>query len=145
MATSVSSLLRQGQWISLAVQLINLRKVFPTSVGKINSGRIQWCYDAFQTSPVSHMYRIEIEGRLGIKPAVWLSGGAINKSNIRKIPHKYDIDLDDLRVKICLDRFDWKPYQLYVSSYIPWAMEWIIFFEIWCVTGEWSGGGIHPR
>ncbi len=27
---------------------------------------------------------------------------------------------------------------------IPWAIEWLYYYEIWCVTGEWQGGGAHP-
>lgn len=145
MASRIPSRLRYGQRIPLAIQLVNLKRMFPASVGSVDGERLRWSYDKFQASPVSGVYRIEIEGRLGMKPAIWLSGDAINEGNINESPHHYAIDAEGLRIRICLDRFDWKPHQLYSSTYIPWAMEWIVFFEIWCATGVWSGGGIHPQ
>ena len=33
---------------------------------------------------------------------------------------------------------------LIADTYIPWAIEWLYYYEIWLVTGEWCGGGIHP-
>jgi len=27
---------------------------------------------------------------------------------------------------------------------LPWAATWLYYFEEWLVSGEWSGGGIHP-
>lgn len=143
MVTRVPYRFRYGKRIPLAIQLINLKRMFPASVGCVDGGRLRWSYDEFRASPVSGVYRIEIEGRFGAKPEVWLSCGAISEDNINESPHHYDIDSESLRVRVCLDKFDWKPHQLYSSTYIPWAMEWIVFFEIWCITGVWSGGGIH--
>ena len=25
-----------------------------------------------------------------------------------------------------------------------WTCEWLYFFEFWCITGKWCGGGKHP-
>ena len=30
------------------------------------------------------------------------------------------------------------------ESYIPWAIEWTEFYELWLLTGTWYGGGVHP-
>lgn len=130
--------------MSSAVQLLSLKSLFPESLGFIERGKLQWSFDGFQGSPISKVYRIEIEGRPGEKPDVWLSGGAINDDNAREAPHKYGVDEVGPRIRACLDRFDWKSDQLYSETYIPWAMEWIMHFEIWCATGRWTGGGVHP-
>ncbi|MDY0295864.1 MAG: hypothetical protein RB296_00975 [Acidobacteriota bacterium] len=29
------------------------------------------------------------------------------------------------------------------KTIVPWASEWLIFYELWLATGEWLGGGIH--
>ena len=35
--------------------------------------------------------------------------------------------------------------KLIVDYIIPWISLWLFFYEIWLVTGEWKGGGIHPN
>jgi hypothetical protein len=30
------------------------------------------------------------------------------------------------------------------DTIIPWISEWLYYFEFWCITGEWYGGGKHP-
>lgn len=144
MATRIPPFLRRHRSLSSAMQLLGLRRLFPDSIGSIDRGRLKWSFDRFQGSPISSLYRIEIEGRPGEKPSIWLSGGAIHSGNAKDAPHKYSVDDDGPRIQVCLDRFDWKPDQLYSETYIPWAIEWIVHFEIWCATGEWTGGGVHP-
>lgn len=31
------------------------------------------------------------------------------------------------------------------ETYLPWAAEWLDYFEEWLVTDDWSGGGAHPE
>lgn len=48
---------------------------------------------------------------------------------------------------LCLTFHDidkWEPSMMLLKSYIPWAVEWTEFYEIWLMTGVWYGGGIHP-
>lgn len=30
------------------------------------------------------------------------------------------------------------------ETIVPWASEWLFYFELWLVTKEWMGGGEHP-
>lgn len=143
MANSAPFFLGHPRRIPQAVQLVNLRRMFPESTGTVKKGTLRWSYDFLQASPVSGVYKIEIEGRQTGKPAVWLSRGAIDEQNAKDAPHKYRVDAGGARIQICLDKTDWKPDQLYSRTYIPWTMEWIVHFEIWLMTGEWTGGGIH--
>lgn len=145
MARRVPFFLRGRKPLSLAVQLGNLQEMFPKSQGHVRNGELHWGFDAFSPMELCATYTIEIEGRRGHAPTVWLSGGCIDESNIKRIPHKYGIDEVGLRVKVCLEKGDWQVDQLYARTSIPWAMEWIVHFEIWCATGEWTGGGIHPE
>jgi hypothetical protein len=27
---------------------------------------------------------------------------------------------------------------------VPWLLLWLSFYELWLITGEWHGGGVHP-
>ena len=31
-----------------------------------------------------------------------------------------------------------------IDTIIPWTQEWLYFYEIWLLTGEWRGGGHTP-
>lgn len=63
----------------------------------------------------------------------------------RKIPHTYPYS--GKGILLCLwwpnDR-DWVPQMKLAETYIPWTAEWLHYFELWCQTGEWGGGGAHP-
>lgn len=49
--------------------------------------------------------------------------------------------------KLCLEMpslNEWNPSMALMDSYVPWAAEWIEFYELWQLTGIWYGGGVHP-
>ena len=33
---------------------------------------------------------------------------------------------------------------LLATTIFPWTAEWLLHYEIWLATGEWTGGGYHP-
>ena len=34
---------------------------------------------------------------------------------------------------------------MYISdTIVPWAVEWLFYYEVWLRTGKWQGEGIHP-
>jgi hypothetical protein len=49
--------------------------------------------------------------------------------------------------RLCLyrpHRREWTPAMMIANTIIPWISEWLYFYELWLVTGEWLGGGEHP-
>lgn len=60
--------------------------------------------------------------------------------NRRRLPHVYSHEEQQL----CLyspSRKEWTNQKLIVNSIIPWASEWLFFYELWLPGGEWFGGG----
>lgn len=58
-----------------------------------------------------------------------------------KIPHTYP----DGSLCLYLPRNnEWDYYDSWADTLIPWACLWLYYFEIWFVTDEWLGGGVHP-
>ena len=60
--------------------------------------------------------------------------------NRKKLPHVYSHE----EQKLCL--YSWKKRQwtkekLISSTIIPWASEWLEFYELWLISGQWLGGG----
>ena len=61
-------------------------------------------------------------------------------------PHIYGDD-DGEGFTLCLfdpREADWTPDQFIAETIIPWACEWLFYFEGWQLSGEWAGGGNHP-
>ena len=51
------------------------------------------------------------------------------------------------KILLCLTYYDndkWDSSIPLTRSYIPWAIEWTEFYELWLLTGKWYGRGIHP-
>ena len=60
-----------------------------------------------------------------------------------QLPHVYP-PADDPR--LCL--FDpvsgeWKGSMTIARTIVPWAIDWIACYELWLMTGRWTGGGRH--
>lgn len=60
--------------------------------------------------------------------------------NRKKLPHVYSHQ----EQKLCL--YSWKKRQwtkekLISSTIIPWVSEWLEFYELWLISGQWLGGG----
>ncbi|MFG1635413.1 hypothetical protein ACGFKX_11315 [Pseudonocardia alni] len=37
---------------------------------------------------------------------------------------------------------EWNDTKLLASTILPWASEWLQFYELWHATGVWLGGGV---
>ena len=64
-----------------------------------------------------------------------------------RVPHIYGLDCHPAFPRLCL--YDpvgdeWSPDRHIASTIVPWAIDWLYFYEEWVRTGEWKGGGRHP-
>ncbi|ACX76279.1 hypothetical protein Fisuc_2696 [Fibrobacter succinogenes subsp. succinogenes S85] len=60
-----------------------------------------------------------------------------------RLEHVYD----NQKQRLCLyhpKKRPWDRSMLLSETVIPWAIEWLYFYEIWLCTGQWLGGGEHP-
>lgn len=66
-------------------------------------------------------------------------------ASVKKIPHTYAYDGKGTRLCLWWPKGrDWAPSLRLSDTFIPWTAEWLHYFELWLLTGEWSGGGEHP-
>ncbi|KGC74542.1 hypothetical protein DP61_3116 [Burkholderia pseudomallei] len=66
-------------------------------------------------------------------------------ANGKRPPHTYLHDGPG--TKLCLwwpKAREWSTGMKLSETYIPWAVEWLGYFEEWLATGKWTGGGEHP-
>lgn len=46
---------------------------------------------------------------------------------------------------LCLNlASDWNRAMLVADTTVPWAAEWLYFYELWLPEGQWYGGGEWP-
>lgn len=58
----------------------------------------------------------------------------------KKIPHMYP----DGSLCLYYPEYDeWNYSDSWADTLIPWISLWLYYFELWVMTGEWLGGGIH--
>ena len=63
-------------------------------------------------------------------------------------PHIYFNKTDPQNPRLCLydpKERSWGPEEYIAETIIPWASDWLFFFEGWLTTGKWEGGGRHPE
>jgi len=62
-------------------------------------------------------------------------------------PHIYRRPDTRIGWSLCLydpRKGEWQPDQPIAETIIPWAAEWLFFYEGWLIDGHWAGGGEHP-
>lgn len=65
-----------------------------------------------------------------------------------RVPHNYGLGCDPAFPHLCLYdpvADEYAPDMPIADFIIPWAIEWLFFYEEWVRTGEWKGGGRHPE
>lgn len=112
--------------------------------GSLRMGRLTWEFKA-QPLPISRLYRVRIQYRQGATPGALVIAPDLEElADGRDLPHVYQ----QRPTRICLympGTGEWSPDKRIVDTIVPWAVLWLFYFEDWLVTGEWSGGGEHPK
>ena len=111
----------------------------------IRNGTLYWMAKV-KPSPLSRVYNLEITYRLKESPKVYVVGEGLCKLDDPDFPHNYGIDYLGNKVSICLCKaWEFSSSQLLSTTMVVWAIEWLYYYEIWLFTGEWKGGGEHPK
>lgn len=99
-----------------------------------------------QCRPQFMPYTLDVRYQLGGFPAVRVLKPALVRlpGNAEgSLPHVYP-PADD--PTLCL--FDpaenqWNSSMFIAETTLPWAYDWIVCYEMWLMTGRWTGGGRH--
>lgn len=112
--------------------------------GKLRGNILTWCFPVAPT-PLSRLYRARIEYRQGKSPAVYIDDpDLIALADGRRLPHVYE----QSPPRLCLylpNSGEWGAWMRLDQTVVPWTALWLFYFEAWLLSGEWSGGGMHPR
>lgn len=64
----------------------------------------------------------------------------------RDLPHIYPSDRHGVRLCLYYPKYhEWTPGMKLSETFVPWTVRWLWYFEMWLLSGEWEGGGIHPE
>jgi Second Messenger Oligonucleotide or Dinucleotide Synthetase domain len=117
--------------LSAAIQQTAVRRSFPSFRPTFHGASVTW-KGRIQPRPGSPIYTLAIRYRPGRPPEV-----RVLRPEIRPdAPHLYPGGL------LCLywpkDR-NWNSSKLIGETLIPWAAQWLLYYELWLDTGEWLG------
>lgn len=126
--------------LTIAQQTYQMRALFPQFRAVAN--RHDWARwtGALRPTPLSDTYTVEIEYHLPTRPEVRVLDPVLQaRSDQPKIPHTFTEN------KLCLHTpGQWTSQMIIARTIVPWTSTWLYFYEVWRVTGEWVGGGVHP-
>lgn len=127
--------------LALPAHLFNLRSQHPAGRGKIIKRELYWTQDATPT-PWSDTYELLLYmDRLFVPRLHVLTPRLYNRLDPKQsLEHVYEHN------QLCLYHPGQYDSSMHLAdSVMPWAIEWLLHFETWSVTGEWYGGGKHPE
>ncbi|MGO9685863.1 MAG: hypothetical protein ACLPTZ_25385 [Beijerinckiaceae bacterium] len=79
-----------------------------------------------------------------LSPDVFVEAPDLNAlAGGRALPHIYH---DPTRLCLYLPgKPEWAAWMRLDQTIVPWTLMWLFYFEDWLPSGEWRGGGEHPR
>jgi len=128
--------------IGLREQGAHVRAYFPLFRINYRDGKLVADGDV-QPTPRSVKYRLRITYQVGDFPRVHVtSPKLVPREPDGALPHVYSGE------RLCLylpGNGEWSRHKSIAMTIIPWAIEWLFHYELWHLTGQWSGGGVEPN
>lgn len=122
-----------------------IRSYFPNGTLQTLGNKLVWTGD-ITPSPNSQIYSIKLTYSFkdGVKVYVVNPKPLPLAVGESRLPHVYSHE----EQRLCLyypNEEEWNSSKYLVHTIFPWASEWLFYYELWVVTGEWLGGGKHPE
>jgi hypothetical protein len=130
--------------LPLAVQLGQLRHVWPELVARVHRGSLRaegWV----RPNSLCESYRIQLVYTPPASPKVWVREPRIvaERAPGDRVPHVYDRFTDPRPCLFYPNEREWRSDKLIAHTILPWLLLWLAFYEVWLVTGIWKGGGVE--
>lgn len=121
--------------LNLALQALALRHLMVEGSTRLRPGRLTWTGWVRPTAETSR-YQLRIDLKQNRMPSVRVLAPALKPNDDGLLPHVYS------NGTLCLSgRGDWAPTMYLTDTFLPWACEWLTFYELWLATGLWYGDG----
>lgn len=127
---------------SVAMQYGAIKSKHPEFVSTISKGNLI-IKGQIRPTARSKIYTFKLKYTVGGAPDVSIITPTLEKNfNGEDIPHTYP------KERLCLYYPGYKEFtssMLISDTVIPWISLWLYHYENWHLTGDWMGGGIHPK
>ena len=111
---------------------LRIEKHFPCFRCKLSRNRLL-CRGVIAPAEGCDSYYIKVDYVQGGTPRVYITKPAIKPSNKYHMYNDGQLCLYDHRES------PWSERMTIHDTIIPWTAEWIVFYEIWKITGQWLG------
>lgn len=92
-------------------------------------------------------YSLEVRYALGVFPEVRVLKPVLTRlpgNPEGQLPHVYPPAEDPTLCLFDPLQREWTSAMTIASTTVPWALDWLACYELWLMTGRWTGGGRHP-
>lgn len=130
----------------IVAEIGQLKRYFPSGrVVSETTDSLAWEIQ-LQPTELSRVYTIKLKYKVGEFPRVFVT----NPFPLEKYPGKSLLEhvYSTSKQELCLymrGTGEWTRQKIIAKTVIPWAAEWLQFYELWLATGEWYGEGMHPQ
>jgi len=132
---SMASRIRRRQ-LTVSDQCKDMRQKYTEFVPHRSEAGMVWT-GPIKPAPLSRIYVIDIVYRRRDYPQVWVRQPLLCvRIEDYKVVHIFSEGC------LCLHAEDqWTPSMPISATIVPWAAEWLLYYELWLATGKWYGGG----
>jgi hypothetical protein len=126
--------------ISLPTQHGHLLRRYPNSRVVRGRERLVWLGES-TPADYTATYELLIDHQIGKPPLVYVARPRLQLVDGQALPHVYPLNT----LCLFLGNHEWHESIPVADTLVPWASEWLLFYELWLATnGEWLGEGEHP-
>lgn len=123
-----------------------LKRLYPNGEFINKTSRSFSWYSKIQPSPLSNVYEIRIDYTYADYPRIYvIDPYPLDRYPGKKsLPHVYSTE----EQRLCLyypGIGEWRKDKFIAKTIVPWASEWLLYYELWLSTGIWMGEGLHPK
>jgi len=122
--------------LTVSDQCKDMRQKYPDFMPRRSDAGMVWM-GPIRPAPLSQSYVMEIVYRRHDYPQVW-----VRQPSLRVRPEDYKVVHIFREGCLCLHaENEWTPAMPISTTIVPWAAEWLLYYELWLATGRWYGGG----
>ena len=128
--------------LTVAQQAVALRGLYPEAQCKSRRENLHWT-GLLTPSPLSASYTVTVVYRKDASPKTYVCQPKLIVPVGKSLPHVYSQKEQRLCLYYPRGGREWNESMSIARTIVPWASEWLFFYELWLATGDWLGGGIH--
>lgn len=128
--------------LTVVQQAAALRHLYPESKCSAHLNRLSWA-GVLQPTAMSREYKVSVDYHLGKSPRTHVVEPILFVPAGEHLPHVYSQKEQRLCLYSPFGNAEWNSSMCIARTIVPWASEWLFYYELWLATGKWLGGGIH--